>query len=60
MNDTYKDLVGPQSLIEPKSFQYLLHSIPIDIKISMYHFHICHLDYMPEIHVLEYQGLCFK
>ena len=60
MNYTCKDLDGPQSLVEPKSFQYLLHSIPIDIKTSVYHFHIYHLDYMPEVHVLEYQGLCFK
>lgn len=48
MNYTCKDLVGPQSLTEPKSFQYLLHSIPIEVKTSVYHFHIYHLDYMPE------------
>lgn len=60
MKSTCKDLVGSQSLIEPKSFQFLLYSIPINIKILMYHcFHVYFLDCMPEIHVLRHQKSLF-
>lgn len=55
MKYTCKGLVRSQSLIEPKSFQSLLHPIPVDITMLMYHFHMFCLGCMPEIHVLEYQ-----
>lgn len=49
-----KGLVGSQSVIESKGFQFLLYSSPIDVKSSLCHYlHVHGLEYMPEGHALK-------